>query len=553
MTSIYRSTTAVVCFCLIALFLTACGSADAPAPVSIRLVDLYEQAAVEGTDIETDRAIPRTEWKFDEAATIGADISFAATRGWQAGPGVTGLAIRGDHLAGRTTDGFPLLSVERTTEIDARDLVHSVEVRLKVSAGANLGVSYAGDDEVDFDKVLDGAKIFPWSTTVPIIAGDEMRTYTLKPSRPVTASGIRHLLLRPTDAGGSTFEIAWVRVVFRREYLANLPSGIGWHGLSEVYRETLVSRSPETIRLEVALPERPWLDLGIGTIENGPVTFRVGVSRGGRALIDDAAAAGAHDAGSADAAAAAGKPTGPAPDDTLLLERTVTTPHRWEETPIDLSPWAGQTVTLSLSLRADEGGALGFWGSPAIRRLGATPPVNASAAAPAAVPATRRSGPPQGVILIWADTLRRDHLDLYGYPRPTAPRVARMAHEGALFTDTHVNGTWTKVSTTSLFTGMYPPTHGVTEFSDRLPAGATTLAEVYRDAGYATLSLSSILFTGKFTNLHQGFEQVHESTSPIRTIRSCRTRRTTRCGATLHGRRNTRPTRRRCATRSKTR
>ena len=62
-------------------------------------------------------------------------------------------------------------------------------------------------------------------------------------------------------------------------------------------------------------------------------------------------------------------------------------------------------------------------------------------------------------------------------------------------------------------TGMYPGSHGVREFDGRLPASVTTMAEVFRDAGYATISLSSILFTGKFTNLHQGFEQVHESTS----------------------------------------
>jgi arylsulfatase A-like enzyme len=483
------------------LLLNACGGAGAPTPQPIRLVDLYAGATVEGTDIATDRAIARTEWKFDErrpgpipapgnprtdtaagkpadrggrgdaAPRAPANKAAATTLGWQAGPGVADLAVRDGRLAGRTTDDFPLLSVERTSDVDGRDLVHAVEVRLRTSAGANLGVSYVDDDRVDFDKVIDGAKVFPWSTTVPIIAGEELRTYTLTPSRPVTASRIRHLVLRPTDAAGASFEIAWVRVVFRREHLASIPSGIGWHGLSEIYRETLVSRSPETIRLEVALPDRPWLDLGIGTIENSPVTFRVAVSRGGA-------------------------------DETPLLERTVTTANRWEETPIDLSPWAGRTVTLSLSLGAEEGGTLGFWGSPSVRDLGAAPPV-----------AARRAAPPQGVILIWADTLRRDHLDIYGYGRTTAPAVARMAREGALFTDSHVNGTWTKVSTTSLFTSLYPPTHGVREFSDRLPAGATTLAEVYRDAGYATLSLSSIMFTGKFTNLHQGFEQVHESGS----------------------------------------
>jgi arylsulfatase A-like enzyme len=39
------------------------------------------------------------------------------------------------------------------------------------------------------------------------------------------------------------------------------------------------------------------------------------------------------------------------------------------------------------------------------------------------------------------------------------------------------------------------------------------LAEVYREAGYATVCFSSVLFVGKFTNLHQGFEELHEDGS----------------------------------------
>ena len=51
------------------------------------------------------------------------------------------------------------------------------------------------------------------------------------------------------------------------------------------------------------------------------------------------------------------------------------------------------------------------------------------------------------------------------------------------------------------------------EFTDRLPAAAVTLAEVFREAGYATVSYSSVSFSGKFTNLHQGYEELHESGS----------------------------------------
>ncbi len=42
---------------------------------------------------------------------------------------------------------------------------------------------------------------------------------------------------------------------------------------------------------------------------------------------------------------------------------------------------------------------------------------------------------------------------------------------------------------------------------------ADTIAKIYQKAGYATVAYSSVLFTGKFTNLQQGYEELHESTS----------------------------------------
>ena len=123
------------------------------------------------------------------------------------------------------------------------------------------------------------------------------------------------------------------------------------------------------------------------------------------------------------------------------------------------------------------------------------------------------SNRPQGVILIVADTLRRDHLNMYGYKRETAPFMTRLASDGALFKDAISQATWTKVSQPSIMTSLYPSAHGVKDFTDKLPASANTMAESFRDAGYATVSYSSVLFTGKFTNLHQGFEELHESTS----------------------------------------
>jgi arylsulfatase A-like enzyme len=188
-----------------------------------------------------------------------------------------------------------------------------------------------------------------------------------------------------------------------------------------------------------------------------------------------------------------------AAEPNVLLERTVTTPDRWEEAPVDLTAFAGEEVTLSLSVSAAESGTIGFWGSPVVRNDGQPPPGSGDS--------------PQGVILIMADTLRRDHLDMYGYRRETAPVLSRMASEGTLFRDNISQASWTKVSTPSIHTSLYPTTHTVKQVPDRLPSSATTLAEVYRAAGYATLSFSSVGFTGQSSNMHQGFEELHESGS----------------------------------------
>ena len=99
-----------------------------------------------------------------------------------------------------------------------------------------------------------------------------------------------------------------------------------------------------------------------------------------------------------------------------------------------------------------------------------------------------------------ADTIRPDHLGVYGYGRDTTPTLARLAIGGTRFDDTMAQATWTKVSTPSILTSLYPLSHTVTDVPDRLPSSATTLAEIYRAAGHATLSFSSVTFSGAATN-----------------------------------------------------
>ena len=444
------------------VLLTACGG-GARDIATIRLIDAFTADAVTGTP--AGEANPEeVSWSFGGAPPEVEEN--AETRGWAAGPDVTGFALGNATLVGTSSGVFPVLHVERTQAVDDRDRLQAIEIRLRVSDGDNLWLDVTGGESVDLDdapRTMQGSLTL---MTTPLRAGETFETYTITPQQHVGMSAVRHLLLRPTDVEGATFAIEYVRVISRKEHLASVASGIGWQGFAEIYHEALVARSPEVLTFTLDLPDRPWLDLAVGTPEDGPVTFHIEARAGG--------------------------------DDVHLLERTVTTPYRWERQAIDLGQFQGQSVTMSLSLTAEHDGALGFWGSPVIR-------------APAGD--TARNDRPRGVILVQADTLRSDHLDLYGYGRDTAPNLTALAGEGAVFRNTNAQATWTKVSTPSIMTSLYPLAHGVHGFNDRLSAAAVTLAERYREAGYATLGLSSVLFTGEFSNLHQGFEELHENGS----------------------------------------
>ena len=432
------------------VLLTACGKSSPDRPV-VRLVDEFGLVQIENLSTPAASIAP-TEWRFDDPQAAGQ---------WKAGVGIEGLLSRDSRLTGRSTTQVPILHAERSSGLDEGDILHEVVVRARASRGSNLAITFRGSETVELAPIASRAELFPWPLTTPLVPGEELQTYRISVSASavtsVGSSDTRHVLLRPTDAEDADFEIESVRLVFRKEHLASIPSGVGWQGLGEIYRETIVSRSPEKLRFEIRVPERAFLDLALGTVEDGPVTFKVS-----------------------------------APG--VELARTLTTPHRWEELTLDLGALAGREITLTLALEAEQEGALGFWGAPAVR-------------------SRESSRAPRGVLVFLLDTLRRDRLDAYGFERETAPNLSRLAAEGVLFEDAIAQGAWTKVSVPSILTSTYPTSNGIHELNHRMPASGVTLAEVFREAGYATWATSSVFFTGRGSNLHQGVEVLHEAGS----------------------------------------
>jgi arylsulfatase A-like enzyme len=405
---------------------------------------------------------PRTEWRFD--APSGTD----ALSGFRAHAGVESLRVEAGQLRGRTAPPVALLRVDVPASADADERLHAVEVRMRASAGKELRYRF-----VDAPATLAApppallADLEALGKTA-LQPGDELRSYTIPaPLGVPRAAAMKTLLLSPSDAPGAEFAIESVRVVLNAEHLASIASGPGWHGLDEIYHQSLVLRPGERLALPVVVPSDALLISELGTPSTGAVRFRVDA-------VD---------------------PTGAR---TPLLRHTTTTQDRWERVVADARALAGRDFVLELTVEADAPGAVGIFGAPTLHaRLAAA------------------DAKPRVVLLLLGDTLRRDHLGVYGYARETAPTLRRLAEQGALFRDAVAQGSWTKVSTTSIFTGLYQSSHGVQQFYDRLPDAAVTMAEIFHDAGYATVGYSSVMFTGRFTNLHQGYDSLHEMSSVL--------------------------------------
>jgi arylsulfatase len=103
-------------------------------------------------------------------------------------------------------------------------------------------------------------------------------------------------------------------------------------------------------------------------------------------------------------------------------------------------------------------------------------------------PAPRR--PPAGsgwnVLLLTIDTLRADHLGLYGYRRATSPNIDRLGRRAMVFEQAYTFWPKTRGSFAMLLTGRTPSQNGYSKKHPMVLGFNPTLASVLQAAGYAT-------------------------------------------------------------------
>ncbi len=117
------------------------------------------------------------------------------------------------------------------------------------------------------------------------------------------------------------------------------------------------------------------------------------------------------------------------------------------------------------------------------------------------------------VILLVVDTLRADHLGVYGYPRPVSPFIDAFAEDALVFENVLAQSSWTRASMASILTGLLPIHHTAMTRFDKLPDEVTLLSELLAEQHYATIAFvtnPNILPRSGFDQGYDHFLRLHE-------------------------------------------
>lgn len=109
------------------------------------------------------------------------------------------------------------------------------------------------------------------------------------------------------------------------------------------------------------------------------------------------------------------------------------------------------------------------------------------------------------VIYIILDAASASHFSCYGYLIKTTPNIDKFSEKSIIFANAYTVAVFTRTSTASLFTSLYPGTHKIFNITQALPSEATTLAEIFQNNGYKTAMFSTTVNISKESGFAQGF------------------------------------------------
>ncbi|HEX9705145.1 MAG TPA: sulfatase, partial [Gemmatimonadales bacterium] len=300
--------------------------------------------------------------------------------------------------------------------------------------------------------------------STPVVSDGTVQTYRIRPDWGELGSvgSWRRLGLGFFTPEPGSIDVLSVSVVPTASLYAGDPVGVRTVSVGDdILRRTLYTHAPGRLAFAVRVPESGQLHTALGVLgTDTAVDFRV-VARSGSG------------------------------EATTLLSETYADAGERAERSVDLSAFAGQTITLALETDAEKPGTVAFWGAPTVSGV-------------------RRSDKPN-VILYVIDGGWADDMSVYGYNRRTTPYLERLAAEGVVFEHAYSNTPRTRTSTPSFMTSLHTSVLGFTgERYDRVPDPAVTMAEHFHRAGYQTAVFTANPNAATVSGLERWADLMHE-------------------------------------------
>lgn len=267
------------------------------------------------------------------------------------------------------------------------------------------------------------------------------------------AEPIRKIFLAPETE--ESVEIVHIRFDARIKTYIDRGAGVVYEKINNETRKSLFIETGHEIDYEIDIPEdRPFFKFGVSAVNPSIVRLAMLLRTKG--------------------------------SETVLLAETISGPLLWKDHRFDLTSYAGKRVRLVIRSESDIPNAV-LISSPIL----ASPPSR-----------------PFNAVLVVEDSLRANHLSCYGYDRATSPVKDRWAEEGVLFLQAFSQASFTRASCSSFLTSLYPGATGVWTPFNVLNDSYTTLPEILRQQGFATLLITQIVNVSEDSGLHQGFDRI---------------------------------------------
>lgn len=303
----------------------------------------------------------------------------------------------------------------------------------------------------------------------PIVSDGTVQTYQvrmdywaggLSPEDPVQQIAVWFQAQEPADV-----DILSITVIPKVANYADAGAASRTEIRNRIHRQALYTHAPGRLEYRVRIPTGGRLDFGMGVLrDDTPVTFRITAVPDGAGSVEP----------------------------TTLFEESYSDKEAWGQRSVDLTDFAGQTVTLGLGAESEEEGRVALWGAPTVTG-GEQPPL-------------------PNVVFYVFDGGAADYMSVYGYNRRTTPNLERLASEGVVFERAYSNSSWTLPSTASFMTSLQTSVTGGRPGNGRnpVPAEAVTMAEHMHRAGYQTAVFTGNPNAGTLSDLQRGVDLFRE-------------------------------------------